>query len=581
MAPKVIGGPSRTLTVVSAVVCITFIYFLLWNMINGAANVHVEAPHHGSMAEPETQPQPGASQPGEATRPDNIPDGDEWIKPDLGPPAYGTGPSSASWKSWFTPSGWFGGADWAAKKGGSIGVDWNILYHLGGDGPWVEKIQDNFPDATVEPPKGCEVKQVHMLSRHGERYPTTGLGQNMQKVLDKMKKGKPYGDLEFLNTWEHFVTGKCIFIIASGADCLEPEKQLNQLTSTGPYAGTIEAFSTGAKLRSRYPKLISQVLDEDEVLKIWSSDSGRVKESARLLALGMFGASKKTSIEVIPETADRGGNTLTPVETCLKYANDPLIGHDLGNHEMSIWLVIYLRKTADRLEGFLYPDRKAAEDSGEPMIVFSSEDVFTMQELCGFEINVRGQSPWCDVFTKEEWSHFEFARDVYHFFRSGPGNDWGPVLGTPWLNATAKILSSPDPNVQDDPFYLSFTHDTSMVPVATLLGLFDGVPKIQPDSFEERRKFKMTQYLPMGGRITIEKLACGVPGSSETQSYVRLNVNDGITQIPDCEDGPGGTCSVKRFVEVLEKQMAKAGDFKTKCGLADDAPTSIEFLTQE
>lgn len=42
-----------------------------------------------------------------------------------------------------------------------------------------------------------------------------------------------------------------------------------------------------------------------------------------------------------------------------------------------------------------------------------------MQEMCGFEITVRGKSKWCDVFTHEEWLEFEYARDVIHYYRAG------------------------------------------------------------------------------------------------------------------------------------------------------------------
>lgn len=77
---------------------------------------------------------------------------------------------------------------------------WNILYHVGGNGPWIQKI-DGVVEEGFEPPPGCEVDQVHMvsewqyqrnrrkhngessytnicpqMSRHAERYPTTGAG---------------------------------------------------------------------------------------------------------------------------------------------------------------------------------------------------------------------------------------------------------------------------------------------------------------------------------------------------------------------------------------------------------------------
>jgi hypothetical protein len=49
--------------------------------------------------------------------------------------------------------------------------DWNILYHLGGNGPWIEKLENTVAGG-IAAPEGCEVEQVHMMARHAERYPT-------------------------------------------------------------------------------------------------------------------------------------------------------------------------------------------------------------------------------------------------------------------------------------------------------------------------------------------------------------------------------------------------------------------------
>ena len=50
------------------------------------------------------------------------------------------------------------------------GLQWNMLYHLGGNGPWIQKI-DNVVQDGFEPPAGCQVEQVHMVSWSGSyRY---------------------------------------------------------------------------------------------------------------------------------------------------------------------------------------------------------------------------------------------------------------------------------------------------------------------------------------------------------------------------------------------------------------------------
>ena len=64
-------------------------------------------------------------------------------------------PYASTWQSWWNP-----------RRGGkpSIERDWNLLYHLGGNGPWIEKI-DGIVEGGIGVPKGCRVEQVHMVCR--------------------------------------------------------------------------------------------------------------------------------------------------------------------------------------------------------------------------------------------------------------------------------------------------------------------------------------------------------------------------------------------------------------------------------
>ena len=43
--------------------------------------------------------------------------------------------------------------------------DWNLFYHLGGNGPWIEKVDARFGshEKDGKPPPGCVIDQVHMV----------------------------------------------------------------------------------------------------------------------------------------------------------------------------------------------------------------------------------------------------------------------------------------------------------------------------------------------------------------------------------------------------------------------------------
>lgn len=84
---------------------------------------------------------------------------------ELASPAY---PRVTSWKTWFHPS-----QSWEASNTEPPKKDWNLLRHLGGNGPWVEHVggnkgpllgESNQSDTlSLAPPEGCLIDQVHMV----------------------------------------------------------------------------------------------------------------------------------------------------------------------------------------------------------------------------------------------------------------------------------------------------------------------------------------------------------------------------------------------------------------------------------
>lgn len=40
--------------------------------------------------------------------------------------------------------------------------NWDILYHLGGNGPWIPKVDGVYGDE-LSIPEGCHIEQVHMV----------------------------------------------------------------------------------------------------------------------------------------------------------------------------------------------------------------------------------------------------------------------------------------------------------------------------------------------------------------------------------------------------------------------------------
>jgi acid phosphatase len=84
---------------------------------------------------------------------------------------------------------------------------------------------------------------------------------------------------------------------------------------------------------------------------------------------------------------------------------------------------------------------------------------------------IRGSSPFCslDLFAPNDWLAFEYMNDIMYHYNVGYGNAISPVLGFPWVGASASRLLA-DESKED--LYVSFTHRELPPTVIVALGLF-------------------------------------------------------------------------------------------------------------
>ncbi|KAK5090758.1 hypothetical protein LTR05_000934 [Lithohypha guttulata] len=432
--------------------------------------------------------------------------------------------------------------------------EWDLFYHLGGNGPWIPRTPEG--DVTRLPLK-CEVEQVHMMSRHAERFPTVNAGARHLGLLQRLQaKGvKLSGNLDFVKDWKYFTNFD--------------DPDFENLTTEGPYAGTVQATNTGRKLRKQYDKLI----DSERTTKLWSCGSHRDIETAKHFANGFFGSKweqdNSAQLVIIPETTDRGADTLTPGSTCLRYMNDKVYGHDRGYGELNVWQNVFTKPIISRLK----------EDAGG--LALTPIEIYSMMEMCGFETLAVGSSRWCDIFSQEEWLDFEYGRDLLHFYRAGSGNEFAGAMGWLWLNATTTLMA----NETARGIYFSFVHDGDIVPLLTTLGILDETSNasfLPNDKRKDKRRWRTSDVVPMGGRLIFEKVTCSNTGVAKNlrRTYVRLFINDGVFDLEKRMKGGGLAYSVgfAQWADMVRKKGEQFGKFKEVCGLDNEAPSSITFL---
>jgi acid phosphatase len=368
--------------------------------------------------------------------------------------------------------------------------------------------------------------------------------------------------LAFVKDWTYFTT--------PGSSDFE------SLIRSGRYPGTTAAWNTGSVLRSRYHNLTVP----NQSTTFWSASSPRDVETAEWFARGFFGSKWNESgaavLKVIPETAERGANTLTPGKSCSEYQFDFAYGRPCGYKALDLWQRTFTVPISTRLE------------PSAPGFNFSAVDIYSMFEMCGFEIMVRGVSPWCNIFTNTDWEDFEYGRDLLHYYRAGPGNKYAGAMGFLWLDATTRNILNHTAAAKS--LYASFVHDGDIIPLIATLGLLDEAidphthkPALLPSQHRLwDRKWRTSDIVPMGGRVVFERITCDQTlHPVQHRRFVRLLINDGHIKLGNRTGGLlGHDMTVGEFEGMVEEMRLEFGDFKSICGLQEDGPTAIDFLHQ-
>lgn len=409
---------------------------------------------------------------------------------------------------------------------------YNIVRYLGGLGPYIQHpglgISTDIPDQ-------CSIEQIQLMSRHGERYPTTNAGKRYEAV---MKKFDDYphqflGDLAFLNSYEFFVTNKEYY-----------DQETSPYNSPSPFAGTSNALRHGAAFRARYNALYN----ESAVIPVFTSNNNRVMQTSQYFIRGFLGdqyESNKVNTVVLSEDPSMGANSLTPASACSAWNPDEHA--DIINN----YTTKYLEDIRDRL---------TKDNEG---LNLTASDVYEMFGWCAYEINVRGSSPVCDLFSQNDLVQYEYSVDLRQYYNDGPGNSVIKPIGSVLLRAVLKLLKD---DANPNKVWLSFSHDTDWENFHGALGLFEPELPLPSDHIPFPNVYVHSTMVPQGARIYTEKLKCG------DDSYVRFIVNDAVIPIKACSSGPGFSCKLDQFENYVNQRL-EGVDYAKSCDIGNATDT--------
>ncbi|EHY55106.1 3-phytase A [Exophiala dermatitidis] len=456
--------------------------------------------------------------------------------------------------------------------------------------PYADNAENFFGVNDTGLPDGCQVEQVHLLQRHGARFPTSGFddGANNENFAEKVfnwtqanSSDQFTGPLSFLNSYQYQMGES--YLVGTGAS------QLFQsgVTFWQRYGRTLFNASVGQlAYNASFPNGTAR---PKPVLR--TTSQSRIENTEINWALGFFGpsyqeepdfkltnATSAFDLVIIPEGGTEN-NTLASYDSCTNEGVDE-IGY-IGDYDLLSYLPKYLNDARDRLADYV--------PAGFNLTI---NDTYAMQSICAYETNYLGQSDFCTLFTENEWAGFELTLDQEYYYDYAWGNPTGRAQGIGYLqellarlthqyitSSNSSVNSSITNNTHDFPldqkFYADFSHDDILISVLTAASVdyFRDPPSLTDYPPDPNRHFILSHLTPFAARLVTEVVGCGsadpAPQSARTQYYptqygydsnnathkfVRMRLNNGILPLSTirggyCGNRTDGLCPLNSFIK--------------------------------
>ncbi|KAI0327286.1 phosphoglycerate mutase-like protein [Cubamyces sp. BRFM 1775] len=438
------------------------------------------------------------------------------------------------------------------KSAAASDSHFDIFKHWGNLSPWFSVERGSFGvDSGPEAPETCRVTGLHLLHRHGARYPTQwasfGGPANFSARLHNAADGwTASGDLEFMNNWTYKL----------GEEILTP-------------FGRQQLFDLGVSMRMKYGFLLKNFTESNTIPVFRTESQDRMLASAMNFALGFFGYPFEGQYQQSITIEDSGyNNTLAPYAVCPN-ARDRTKS-DRAIPYVREWASIYLNDALERLRPQLH---------GYELTI---EDVYTLQQMCAYETVAIGYSKFCELFTEDEWKGFNYAMDLYFWYDSAFGSPVARVQGIGYVQELlARLTHTPIPvhnsstnaTLDDNPvtfplgqsLYVDATHEVVVLNVITALNLtsFAADGPLPADHMPEHRAFKSSHLAPFATNIQFQLLSC----EGQPDPQIRVIINDGVaplTGIRGCPEDKDGKCPVPAFVDAQREIISKT-DWNWAC----------------
>ncbi|CAK48535.1 uncharacterized protein An15g07000 [Aspergillus niger] len=434
------------------------------------------------------------------------------------------------------------------------GKDRNIFHHMGILSPYYPRA-DGFGVDEFPRPKGSNITQMHMLHRHGSRYPNKDEGDDFANWIKAITNATAHGavfrdELSFIHDWTYSL----------GADMLTTRGREDLLES-----GILNFYNYG-HLYTPGTKIVARTTTQDRMLK-----------SAENFLAGFFHLDWDEHVNLLAMIEEKNFNSSLQAKNACPNAMK-ISFDDYVSDTVTKWKTHYLSHRTHHLN-YLSTDYH-----------WTSNDSFNAQTLCAYETVALGYSPWCSLFTFPEWEGFSYTYDLTFGGNAGFQCPISRAMGITWVQeflarvenrsfstpgsssaANLTLNTNPVTFPTNQSLYFDFAHDKILLGVLTAFGLRQFADLPFPDYTDQyfmdvfpprHHAFQTAKLIPFAGRLNIEIIRAPHKINPRQTEYVHFLLNQRTVplhkSLPECSFRSDGWCELDAFLRAQKDSLRKA-----------------------
>ncbi|KAF8929743.1 histidine phosphatase superfamily [Dissophora ornata] len=461
-----------------------------------------------------------------------------------------------------------------------------IRKHLGTKSPYPH--EDRHVGSLKDTPQGYELVQLHLINRHGTRYPSASKIAAFTTLTAKLQ-GAVIPGFEWLKNWPI----EKLFPAAKG-NLLAPR-------------GDSDLYQIGHRFAVRYKGFLDQYSYDANTYDFQSSIKSRCSQSGYGYSVGFFegrhanysGLHKPAHMPPVQPVDIYTIPLIQDEELAVKYScprwTDDVKGGANVTQQKKAYEKTFLPDLANELSALF--------THGSVVSNITTKDVGSIYDLCGFEVALYdNDQTWCQLLRtqsggkktdgKSNFLNLEISGDLEDYYVHGPGVPFnrhlGCQLGTSLLsamegalNTTTSVTSTKKKSDDDDDDVdeshqfrglFKFGHSETLMFFSSFLGLYDrtGVPLTANMTSEQfaHREFCTSKFSTFASNMAFEVYRPRSEGAKKSiksdtpKGLIRLLVNEEPVIIPGC--GSDYFCEWATFKEALTRAGAGC-DFQKCC----------------